>query len=262
MGGLLPAWIRMTHTRTQLMMSLVSGLMLGVAFYHLLPHSIALVGGSHGADTAVWWLMIGLIVMLLLLRVFHFHQHDFSHEEGAQHDHDHHHHGEHEGPVHGLSWIGLALGLGVHTLIDGVALGAVMHASSPAGGLIGVGVFLAIALHKPLDALSIVTVMAAGGWSKGARASTNLVFALLCPLGALLFFFGVDVVTDSRNHLVAAALAFSAGAFICIALSDLLPEVHFHSHDKVKLTLAFLLGIIVAYGIGTVEPAGIHLSTF
>ena len=122
--------------------------------------------------------------------------------------------------------------------------------------------FLAIALHKPLDALSIVTVMAAGGWSKGARASTNLVFALLCPLSALLFFFGVDVVTDSRNHLVAAALAFSAGAFICIALSDLLPEVHFHSHDKVKLTLAFLLGIIVAYGIGTVEPAGIHHSTF
>jgi zinc and cadmium transporter len=258
MGGLLPSWIRMTHTRTQLMMSLVSGLMLGVAFYHLLPHSIALVGGSHGADTAAWWLMIGLIVMLLLLRVFHFHKHDFSHEEGAQHDH-HHHHGNHESPAHGLGWVGLALGLSVHTLIDGVALGAVMHASSPAGGLIGVGVFLAIALHKPLDALSIVTVMEAGGWSKEARASTNLVFALMCPLGALLFFFGVDVVTDSRNHLVAAALAFSAGAFICIALSDLLPEVHFHSHDKVKLTLAFLLGIIVAYGIGSVEPAGIHL---
>ena len=28
-GGLLPGWIKMTHTRTQLVMSLVSGLMLG-----------------------------------------------------------------------------------------------------------------------------------------------------------------------------------------------------------------------------------------
>ena len=83
----------------------------------------------------------------------------------------------------------------------------------------------------------------------------------MCPLGALLFFFGVDVVADSRNHLVAAALAFSAGAFICIALSDLLPEVHFHSHDRAKLTLAFLLGIVVAYGIGSVEPAGFHADT-
>jgi len=58
---------------------------------------------------------------------------------------------------------------------------------------------------------------------------------------------------------VAAALAFSAGAFICIALSDLLPEVQFHSHDRVALTLAFLLGIGLAYGMGSVEPAGIHL---
>ena len=43
-------------------------------------------------------------------------------------------------------------------------------------------------------------------------------------------------------------------------LSDLLPEVHFHSHDKGKLTVAFLLGIILAYAIGAVEPADSHLA--
>jgi len=133
-----------------------------------------------------------------------------------------------------------------------------MLAGSHTSGVIGIGVFLAILLHKPLDAMSIVTVMQAGGWSKGARTMTNLVFALMCPLGAMLFYFGVGV-TDGGDHLVAVALAFSAGAFICIALSDLLPEVHFHSHDRGKLTLAFLLGIAVAYAIGSVEPAGIHL---
>ena len=264
-GGWLPSRVTMTHTRTQLVMSLVSGLMLGVAFYHLLPHSIAMIGDASGADIAVWWLMLGLIVMLLLLRVFHFHQHDFSPQEAPGQDHNHHHHQHHdhsdESAVHGLSWVGLALGLAVHTLIDGVALGAVMHGGSSTGGLIGIGVFLAIALHKPLDAMSIVTLMAAGGWSPRARAGANLVFALMCPLGALLFFFGVDFVAGSRNHVVAAALAFSAGAFICIALSDLLPEVHFHSHDRVKLTLAFLLGIALAYGIGSVEPADIHITT-
>jgi len=263
-GGLLPSWIRMTHTRTQLVMSLVAGLMLGVAFYHLLPHSLALLGTGGGVDIAVWWLMLGLIVMLLLLRVFQFHEHDFSHEHGSQHDHRHPHHPPHHEQaqeVHGLSWVGLALGLGVHTLIDGVALGAVMHADGAASGLIGIGVFLAVLLHKPLDAMSIVTVMQAGGWSRRARTVANVVFALLCPLGALLFFFGVDVLADSRNHLVAAALAFSAGAFICIALSDLLPEVHFHSHDRAKLTLAFLLGIALAFAIGSVDPAGIHLPT-
>jgi zinc and cadmium transporter len=80
----------------------------------------------------------------------------------------------------------------------------------------------------------------------------------MCPLGALLFYFGVDLFADDRAQLVAGALAISAGAFICIALSDLLPEVHFHSHDRLVLTLAFLLGIALAYSVGSVEPASSH----
>ena len=129
-----------------------------------------------------------------------------------------------------------------------------------AAGVIGLGVFLAILLHKPLDAMSITTVMAAGGWDVRARVANNLIFALMCPLGALLFYFGVDYLGDNSDYVVAAALAFSAGAFICIALSDLLPEVHFHSHDRAKLTAAFLLGIGIAYAIGALEPASYHLA--
>ena len=145
-----------------------------------------------------------------------------------------------------MSWVGIAVGLGLHTLIDGVALGAVMLGCAvvaESGGLLGLGVFLAILLHKPLDAMSISTMMAVGGWSIRSRHVTNLLFALMCPLGALLFYFGIDLMGEGNQQLVAAALAISAGAFICIALSDLLPEVHFHSHDKVKLSLAFLFGI-------------------
>ncbi len=263
-GGLLPDRVRMTHTRTQLVMSLVSGLMLGVAFFHLLPHSIALGGEQSSVDRAVDWLMLGLIVMLMMLRLFNFHQHDFSPEEHVHHDHtSHHDHGHHHEPkaAHGASWLGVALGLGLHSLIDGIALGAVMLSdphSTAAGALAGFGVFMAVLLHKPLDAMSVTTVMQAGGSRPAARMTANLVFALLCPLGALAFYFGVDFMTYSGDAVVSAALAFSAGAFVCIALSDLLPEVHFHSHDRVKLTLAFLLGIILAYSVGILEPAAFH----
>lgn len=255
-GGMLPSLIRMTHTVTQLVMSLVSGLILGVAFFHLLPHSIALHGGSGAADAAVWWLMLGLITMLLLLRLFHFHQHDFSHEHEERHDR-HQRADDGQDAVHRLSWVGISLGLALHTLIDGVALGAVMRAGASAGGWLGIGVFLAILLHKPLDALSIVTVMRSGGWEPRSRRLANLLFALMCPLGALLFYFGVDVLEVS-SAVLPASLAFSAGAFICIALSDLLPEVHFHSHDRVLLTGAFLCGIALAFAIGGVEPPGLH----
>jgi len=50
-------------------------------------------------------------------------------------------------------------------------------------------------------------------------------------------------------------LAFAAGAFICIALGDLLPEVQFHSHDRLRLTALFLLGVGLAAGIGWLELA-------
>ncbi|EMI19064.1 putative membrane protein, partial [Rhodopirellula maiorica SM1] len=41
-GGWLPALMRMTHLRTQLLMSFVAGLMLGIAMLHMLPHAFHL----------------------------------------------------------------------------------------------------------------------------------------------------------------------------------------------------------------------------
>ncbi len=255
LGGWLPAMVRMTHTRTQIVMSFVAGLMLGVALYHLLPHGIlqleSIQGTAAALDTAVWWVMLGMIAMLLLLRLFHFHQHDFSHEE-----HEHHDTG-----THPLSWVGLALGLGLHTLIDGVALGASIKAGllqHDGAALVGLGVFLAILLHKPLDALSITSLMQAGGWNSRARTIANITFAMMCPLGALLFFWGVDGMGVMEVIVVGSALAFSAGVFLCISLGDLLPEVHFHSHDRFKLTFSFLVGIGLAYGLRFLEPGVLH----
>jgi hypothetical protein len=48
-------------------------------------------------------------------------------------------------------------------------------------------------------------------------------------------------------------LAFSAGTFLCISLSDLLPELQFHQHDRVKLSLALVAGLGIAYAAGKLE---------
>lgn len=247
----------MTHTRTQMVLSLISGLMLGVALLHLIPHSFAAAGAI---DTVMIWTLAGLVFMLLLLRWFHFHQHDFgsaaadcelssadAHHHAHAHDHAHL-------PEQKMGAVGLLAGLCVHTIVDGVALGAVLVSAVGGASLAGAGVFLAILLHKPLDALSIETVMAATGWSSVARWSAGIFFALLCPVTAALFYFGATPFFPSELWLP-AILAFAAGAFICIALGDLLPEVQFHSHDRLRLTLLFLLGVGVAYTLGWFEPA-------
>ena len=231
--------------------------MLGVALLHLIPHSFA---AAASIDTVMLWTLAGLIFMLLLLRWFHFHQHDFGspaeHCELSSADAHHHAHAHDHAhlPEQAMGAIGLFAGLCVHTVVDGIALGAVLVSAQGGAALAGAGVFLAILLHKPLDALSIETVMSARGWSSFARWSAGAVFALLCPLTAALFYFGATPLFP-ETALLPAALAFAAGAFICIALGDLLPEVQFHSHDRLRLTLLFLLGVGIAFALGWFEPA-------
>ncbi len=256
LGSWLPRQMVMTHTRTQMVLSMVSGLMLGVALLHLIPHSFAAASGA--IDVVMAWTLVGLIFMLLMLRLLHFHQHDFgeaadhceiasvdAHHHARAHDHAH-------PPERTIGALGLLLGLCVHTVVDGVALGAVVLTDAVMP-IAGAGVFMAILLHKPLDALSIETVMTTGGWSSAARGWAAVCFALLCPAAALGFYLGVAPLLSSA--WLPAVLAFAAGAFICIALGDLLPEVQFHSHDRIRLTVLFLLGVGLAIAIGWFEPA-------
>ena len=274
-GGYFPTLVRMTHTRMQLAVSFVGGLMLGIGLFHLLPHAVS---PAMPLDRAIWWMMVGLLVMFFLLRAFHFHHHgpvedlptsgDSRHDPHKSHDHDHDcGHGHHHGHDHGsgekanLSWVGVTVGLALHTAIDGIALAASVVAEAEHSGhglLLGLGTFLAVALHKPLDAMSITALMAAGGWSKRAQMVINGFYALMCPLGALLFFFGVNGAGGNQPVIVGAALAFSAGVFVCISLGDLLPELSFHSHDRIKLSAALMFGVALAYGIGFLEPDHVH----
>ena len=293
-GGLLPSLVKLTHRRMQYMVSLIGGLMLGVGIFHQLPHAVGAMSG-HGQspafalDWCMGWLMAGLLTTFLMLRIFHFHHHeavatdeDHDHLCGHDHDHDHahdqeclakHDHDHDAGghqhihfPAQGASWIGIFIGLSIHTLIDGGALAANLKADAMSSRdfhestvwLLGFGTFLGVLLHKPLDSLSITALMAAGGWSPRLRHVVNLGYALMCPLGAAAFYLGAQQFGGIQDVLLAAALAFSAGVFICISLSDLLPEVQFHSHDRLRLSCALLVGVFLAYAIGYFEHGHMH----
>ncbi|MCY3738034.1 MAG: ZIP family metal transporter [Gemmatimonadaceae bacterium] len=260
LGGRLSALATMTHLRTQMLMSLVAGFILAIAIFHLLPHSLAHIPGPGAVNKAVGWTMAGMLLMVFLLRIFQFHRHDFSDEAGDYHGHGHgEEESEGESGTHPRRLLGIAFGLGVHTVTEGVALGTTVRlGATQAGGeiLAGMGVFLAILLHKPLDAYSIVGLMKLAGYGPRALSAANVGFALLCPLVALVSFLGVGLLDPFGAATTAGyVLAFAAGAFLCIALSDLLPEIHFHSHDRGKLILALVVGIGLAYALRLVEAA-------
>ncbi|WP_404306701.1 ZIP family metal transporter [Neorhodopirellula lusitana] len=284
-GGQMSKLFRMTHLRTQLLMSGVGGLMLGIAMLHLLPHASNVLGSPSKTGAAA---LAGLIAMFLLVRLFHTHDHgvvgepdpDHSHH-GCGHDHAHNH-GHDHGTAHeqsherahdadskplerapalkkGFSWAGMFFGLALHTIIDGVALASSVIADAHHGawlGLAGLGTFLAVALHKPLDAFAITSVMSKQGWSDRSQSIANGLFSVACPLGALMMYFGATRFAES-NEILGWGLAISAGFFICIALADLLPEVAFHDHDRGKLTFALLFGVAIAVGIESL-PGHVH----
>ena len=270
-GGTLPALIRLTHTRMQLIMSLVGGLVLGVGMLHLLPHSIAETGS---VDRSMWAALVGLLAMFFLIRTFHVHHHgpvDETENPECEHNHesvpcDHQHvstDGEHcDTHRHPYSWIGLCIGLTLHTLFDGMAIAASVSADSLSLNdgtiLLGFGTFMAVLLHKPLDAMSITTVMAVSGWSSRSCQLVNVGFALMNAVGAALFYFGIQRFAGDQQLVIGLALGFSAGVFLCISLADILPEVQFHRHDRVKLSTALLLGVVVAYAIGFLESPHQH----
>ncbi|MEO1979399.1 MAG: ZIP family metal transporter, partial [Fuerstiella sp.] len=153
-GGWLPSWIELTHTRMQTVISFVGGLMLGIGVFHLLPHAFREL---RDPDATARWMMLGIVMMFVLIRLFHFHNHepvaskDAAHSPDCNHDHaddrashesatgEGHGHGEchSHGHSHGLSWIGIAIGLSLHTLIDGLALAASVQQDARASAAIG-----------------------------------------------------------------------------------------------------------------------------
>lgn len=296
-GGWLPLLVKLTHTRLQVAISLVAGLMLGIALLHFLPDANEHLGSL---DRTVAWMLGGFLSMFFLQRFFHFHHHDLPegdpedccheehgeetherapehghehdhghahshhvHEHGHEHDHDHpnehghehvHAHTLAEKSARQLSWVGTALGLTLHSLLDGLAMAAAFEASARGQGLAGMGTALAVILHKPFDAMAVSTLMTAGGSSRFSTQLLNVLFSLATPLGAALFYLGANHLASSNVVFLGCALAFCAGTFLCIASSDLLPELQFHSHDRLKLSVALLLGIGVAVLIGVMEP--------
>jgi zinc and cadmium transporter len=263
-GGMIPVWWNLTHRWMELAVSFVAGIIFGVAMLHMLPHAILaeLQTSPSNVHVALMGLMVwfvsGFLAMFLIERFFCFHHHDAPADEAHVFDKHHQHgpdcaHVPHSDHVHDITWTGAAVGLTLHSLLAGVALAAsVMHGHG--GGIwAGFGTFLVIFLHKPFDAMTIGTLMARSGYSLSARSLVNGLFSLAIPCGAGLFLLGWSPEVGPVWFALPPALAFSAGVFLCIAGSDLLPELQFHHHDRWKLSAALVLGLAVAYAAGRLE---------
>ncbi len=286
-GGMIPRFVRLTHKRMELAVSFVAGLMLGVGALHLLPHAIVELGPAGKLDHVMWSLMGGFLAMFFVERFFCYHHHDAPDETPAEaaaavrcehghphHEHDHAHVHSHshahaaDSPAasthgdHAMTWTGAAIGMTLHSVLDGVALAASVAAEADGhrhAAIAGFGTFLVVFCHKPFDSLTLSMLLARGRRPSKFQHVVNGLFSLAVVGGVVLFYAGLAGTPGTHDAFLACSLAFAAGTFLCIAMSDLLPELQFHHHDRAQLSLALLGGLAIAWGIGYFESSGHEL---
>ncbi len=187
------------HARLRYFVAGGAGFMLAAAFIRMLPESTR-------APHAFVFVLLG-----------YFGVHLFEHTVAP-----HFHFGE---EVHAdallrpsAGWLAV-VGLGVHTVFDGVAIAAGFMVSPSLGAIL----FIAVMLHKLPEGFTIASIMLAGGHSRRTALAAGTGLGVLTLAGAL----ATSLIPE---HHVAYALAVSAGVTIYIAASDLIPEVNREDH--------------------------------
>jgi len=211
-GGILPITRQWKRENLPLILSFAAGLMLGSAFFHLIPEGYEIVGKDVG-----YYILGGFLFLFLIERFITVHICEIFDCE-----------------VHKLG-ISAFIGIAIHTLTDGIALGSGLMVSG-----LGLVVFLAVVAHKAPEVFSLTTVLLNSQAKKSKIVLVNLCILLMIPLGATLAYL---ILKPESTPWIGRAIAFSAGTFLHISLSDLLPEAHRQSSSKVLSSLLLILGL-------------------
>lgn len=177
-----------------------AGALLAAAFTDLLPEA------SHegNIETALKWVMIGILIFFVLERFLHwFHHH-----------HDHEGNSKKMDPTVSL----VVIGDTVHNFIDGIAIAAAFLVS-PTAGIIST---IAVAAHEIPQEIGDFGLLLKKGMSRANVIKVNILSALATVLAATVFFSigrNADLPFDIMLGLV-------AGFFVYIAASDIIPSIH------------------------------------
>lgn len=212
-----------------LLVGLATGALFGDALMHLLPE--ALESGLTKTAAAVFT-MGGIMVFFALEQFFHWRHAHLENIESAEsvvaHDH---------GPKH-LAPLVLVADF-IHNLLDGVIIGASFLISIP----VGISTTLAVILHEIPQEIGDFGLLIHAGWSRGRALLWNFLSALSAIIGVVIALaLGV-----ASQGFIPAASALTAGAFIYIAGSDLVPELH--KTASPARSAAQVVSILVGFGL-------------
>jgi zinc and cadmium transporter len=185
-----------------------AGLLLTVAFTHLLPESFH----SEADPFALGWVMLAAVLGFFLLEKAALIHHTHHHEGDA-----HHHHHGHDAHEAGRGGWPILVGDAFHNFADGMVIAAAFLLDWQAGVL----ATLAVMAHEIPHEVGDFMILLNAGFTKRKAFLFQLISGSSAVLGGIVGFF----VLDASEALLPYALMVAAASFIYIALSDLLPEM-------------------------------------
>jgi len=189
------------------LIGLATGALFGDALIHLIPEAFE---SGISTTTIAFLVMAGILLFFMLEKIFlwrHSHLEEVeSIESVEQHDHS---------PKH-LAPLVLVADF-VHNILDGVIIGASFLISTP----VGISTTVAVILHEIPQEIGDFGLLIHAGWSRGKALLWNFLSALSAVLGLLVVF----TIGASVESFVPFVSAVTAGSFIYIAGSDLVPEL-------------------------------------
>lgn len=209
-----------------------AGTILGAALFDLLPEAVELV------DEALVFPIIagGFVFFLFLERViywYHGHGHEYEHGE--------------ETVTKGFAYLNL-IGDFIHNFIDGM----IIAAGFINGFVVGLTTAIAVLFHELPQEMGDYGILVYAGIERRRALILNFLAAVSVVVGGVFGSLFIASVEELSGWMV----AFSAGAFLFLSASELIPEM-LEEDDRGRsvIQLAILvLGMLTIYSLGLVFP--------
>lgn len=213
--------IRRRQAVVGFLVALAAGALLGGALLHMLPEASDTIGSLR----AGWMMLIGFSFFFLTERALRW---SHCHREGCE--------------VHPVAYLNL-VGDGVHNLFDGVIIAAAFL-TGPGPGLV---VSFLVLAHEIPQEIGDLGVLVHAGLNLRVAALLNLSTAILAVAGTVIGYFALE----EALPVIPYVFAVSAGGFLYIAASDLIPELHLEKSQSRAwgAFLTFLAGLLLMGGV-------------
>ncbi|UCH38267.1 MAG: ZIP family metal transporter [Candidatus Bathyarchaeota archaeon] len=224
------------HSALSILIAFSAGAILGTAYFDLLPEAIELVEGA----TVYVYITLGFIMFFFLERFVYWYHGDPHEDDISAKTSD-------RGFTKGFAYLNL-IGDGIHNFVDGM----VIAASFLRGFSVGLATTVAVIFHELPQEMGDYGILVYAGFKRKTALLLNFVVAFTVIVGGIAAVLIIELVNTVSGLLI----AFSAGGFIYLAASELIPELHEEKRfNKSVIQFAmFLLGIVLIWSLGIVFP--------